>query len=464
LGIYTSTNPATGEVLATFPEISDEEINALIGCAAMAHARWATTPAPDRAAVLRRVAELHHERLEHLAALLTLEMGKPITQARGEVKLVASIYEYYADHLAEFLEAQPLPITGEGTAVVRSEPIGALLGVMPWNFPYYQVARFAAPNLALGNTIIIKHARNCPQSALAIERILLEAGVPEGGYANAFISTAQVEGVIADDRIAGVSLTGSERAGEAIGAAAGRHLKRCVLELGGSDPFIVLDDADVERAATAAAGGRLFNNGQACTNSKRFLVDEKIYDAFLNHFADVMKAWIPSDPTQDECTIGPLSSADAAQELDDYVRDAVSQGARVLIGGREEGAEGAFYPPTILIDVPESAKAYRDELFGPVAVVHSVSGEDDAVRMANASPFGLGGSVFSGDRTRARAVAERLQTGMVAINSFTRSSPDLPFGGVKRSGMGRELARDGFIAFANQKLIRDPQSGAADRE
>jgi succinate-semialdehyde dehydrogenase / glutarate-semialdehyde dehydrogenase len=456
LGVYTTTNPATGEVLSTFPEITDGQIDALIECAATTQVGWAGAPVAERAAVLRRAAEIHRDRLEELAALLTLEMGKPITQARAEVKLVASIYQYYADHLAEFLADQPLPISGDGSAVVRSEPIGALLGVMPWNFPYYQVARFAAPNLALGNTVIVKHARNCPQSALAIEQVLAEAGVPEGAYANAFISSAQVEQVIADDRIAGVSLTGSERAGEAIGAAAGRYLKRSVLELGGSDPFVVLDDADVAQAATVAAAGRLYNGGQACTASKRFIVDEKVFDEFLTHFADAMKEYTASDPSQDDCVLGPLSSAEAARELDEYVQDAVAHGARVVVGGREEGTEGAFYPPTILVDVPEVAGAYRDELFGPVAVVHPVADEDAAVRLANDSPYGLAGTVFSGDRDRARAVADRLVTGMVGINSLIRSAPDLPFGGVKRSGVGRELARDGFIAFANQKLVRDP--------
>jgi succinate-semialdehyde dehydrogenase/glutarate-semialdehyde dehydrogenase len=462
LGVYTTTNPATGEVMATYPEITDGEIDTLIERAATAQTEWAGTPAEERAAILRRAAQIHRERPDELAALLTLEMGKPITQARAEVMLVASIYEYYADHLAEFLSDQPLPFAGEGTAIVRSEPVGALLGVMPWNFPYYQVARFAAPNLALGNTVIVKHARNCPQSAMAIEEVLREAGVPLGGYANAFISSAQVEKVIGDERIAGVSLTGSERAGQAIGAAAGRHLKRSVLELGGSDPFIVLDDADVEHAATVAAAGRLYNGGQACTASKRFIVDEKVFDEFLSHFADAMKSYAPSDPTQDGSTMGPLSSADAARELDEYVQDAVAQGARVVIGGREEGADSAFYPPTILVDVPEQAGAYRDELFGPVAVVHPVTDEDAAVRLANDSPFGLAGTVFSRDRQRARGVANRLATGMVGINSLIRSAPDLPFGGVKRSGVGRELAKDGFIAFANQKLVRDPAAEGDD--
>lgn len=463
MGVYTSSSPTTGEILATYPEINDDDVDALVQRAATTQRQWASSPAQHRSATLRRVAEIHRERKDELAALLTLEMGKPITQARSEVQLVASIYEYYADHLEEFLGDAPLTISGEGSAIVRSEPIGALLGVMPWNFPYYQVARFAAPNLTLGNTVIVKHSRNCPQSALAIEEVLREAGVPEGGYANAFISSPQVAKVIGDERIAGVSLTGSERAGEAIGAAAGRALKRCVLELGGSDPFVVLDDADVAQASTVAAAGRVYNGGQACTASKRFIVDTSVYEEFLSHFTDAMKAYVPSDPTTDECTLGPLSSADAARELDDYVQDAVSHGARIVIGGREEDDESAFYPPTVLVDVPESARAYHEELFGPVAVVHSVADDETAVQMANDSAFGLAGTVFAGDRERARAVADRIETGMVGINSLIRSAPDLPFGGVKRSGVGRELARDGFIAFANQKLVRDPEAEGVSR-
>lgn len=459
MGVYTTTNPATGELVATYPEITDGELDVLIERASSTQKDWASTSPDERAAILRRVGELHRERVDDLAASLTLEMGKPITQARGEVRLVASIYEYYADHVNEFLEDQPLPIAAEGSAVVRAEPIGPLLGVMPWNFPYYQVARFAAPNLALGNTVLIKHARCCPQSAMAIEEVLREAGVPEGGYTNAFISSSQVEAAIGNELIAGVSLTGSERAGESIGAAAGRNLKRCVLELGGSDPFVVLDDVDVDQAAAAAADGRLYNAGQVCTASKRFIVEEKVFDQFLARFSAAMESYVPSDPAQDGCVLGPLSSAEAAQELDEYVQDAVAKGARVVTGGREPGAEGAYYPPTVLVDVPEEARAYRDELFGPVAVVHSAHDQEDVIRLANDSPFGLAGSVFSGDRERARAVADRIETGMIGINSLIRTSPDMPFGGVKRSGMGRELAKDGFLAFANQKLVRDPAAG-----
>nr|BAH56678.1 6-oxohexanoate dehydrogenase [Rhodococcus sp. HI-31] len=456
MGVYTTTDPATGEEVAQYPEISDAELDELIGRSAAAYRSWRTTPLEQRRAVLARAAEIHREQADELAALLTLEMGKPITQAKGEVALVASIYQYYADHAEEFMADEPLDIAGSGTAVVRTEAIGPLVGVMPWNYPYYQVARFAAPNIALGNTIILKHARNCPQSALAIERVLTEAGLPDGVYLNAFISSAQVAAAIADPRIQGVSLTGSEKAGSAVGEVAGRHMKKCVLELGGSDPFIVLGDADVDAAASAAVVGRLGNGGQACTASKRFLVEEPVYDEFVRKFLDGMTGWQPSDPASPETKLGPLSSRSAVDELDELVQDAVSHGAEVLTGGDRPDEKGAYYPPTVLVGVTPEMRAYHEELFGPVAVVHRVGSLDEAIEAANDSPFGLSSSVFTSDPQKADRVAEELETGMVWINSTSKSSPDLPFGGVKRSGVGRELARFGFNEFANKKLVRNP--------
>ncbi|EME66857.1 6-oxohexanoate dehydrogenase [Rhodococcus ruber BKS 20-38] len=456
MGVYTTTDPATGEEVAQYPEISDAQLDELIGRSAAAYRSWRTTPLEQRRAVLSRAAEIHREQADELAALLTLEMGKPITQAKGEVALVASIYQYYADHAEEFMADEPLDIAGSGTAVVRTEAIGPLVGVMPWNYPYYQVARFAAPNIALGNTIILKHARNCPQSALAIERVLTEAGLPDGVYLNAFISSAQVAAAIADPRVQGVSLTGSEKAGSAVGEVAGRHMKKCVLELGGSDPFIVLGDADVDAAAAAAVVGRLGNGGQACTASKRFLVEEPVYDEFVRKFLDGMISWQPSDPTSPETKLGPLSSRSAVDELDELVQDAVSRGAQVLTGGDPRDEKGAYYPPTVLVGVTPDMRAYYEELFGPVAVVHRVGSLDEAIEAANDSPFGLSSSVFTSDPQKADRVAEELETGMVWINSTSKSSPDLPFGGVKRSGVGRELARFGFDEFANKKLVRNP--------
>nr|AAR27825.1 6-oxohexanoate dehydrogenase [Rhodococcus sp. TK6] len=456
MGVYTTTDPATGEEVAQYPEISDAELDELIGRSAAAYRSWRTTPLEQRRAVLARAAEIHREQADELAALLTLEMGKPITQAKGEVALVASIYQYYADHAEEFMADEPLDIAGSGTAVVRTEAIGPLVGVMPRNYPFYQVARFAAPNIALGNTIILKHARNCPQSALALERVLTEAGLPDGVYLNAFISSAQVAAAIADPRIQGVSLTGSEKAGSAVGEVAGRHMKKCVLELGGSDPFIVLGDADVDAAASAAVVGRLGNGGQACTASKRFLVEEPVYDEFVRKFLDGMTGWQPSDPASPETKLGPLSSRSAVDELDELVQDAVSHGAEVLTGGDRPDEKGAYYPPTVLVGVTPEMRAYHEELFGPVVVVHRVGSLDEAIEAANDSPFGLSSSVFTSDPDKADRVAEELETGMVWINSTSKSSPDLPFGGVKRSGVGRELARFGFNEFANKKLVRNP--------
>ena len=455
MGVYTTTNPATGEAVKTFPEISDTELRELITRSEAAYRSWRTSSLEARRTVLARAAEIHRERADELAALLTLEMGKPIAQAQGEVALAGSIYQYYADHVEEFMADEPLNISGSGTAVVRTEPIGPLVGVMPWNFPYYQVARFAAPNIALGNTIILKHARNCPQSALAIERVLTEAGLPDGVYLNAFISSSQVADAIADPRIQGVSLTGSEKAGAAVAEVAGRNLTKCVLELGGSDPFIVLDDADLDTAAAAAATGRLGNAGQACTSSKRFLVQAGVYEEFVRKFVDQMASWTPDDPTSADTKIGPLSSESAAEELHELVEDAVSRGAEVLLGGGRTDGDGAFYRPTLLGGVTPEMRVYREELFGPAGVVYRFETLEDAIELANDSPYGLSSSVFTNDDEKAEQIAASLETGMVWINSTSKSAPDLPFGGVKRSGFGRELARFGFNEFANKKLVRN---------
>lgn len=456
MGVYTTKNPATGDATAEYREIPDAELDELIASSAAAYRSWRTTALEQRRDVLARTAKIHREQAEELAKLLTLEMGKPIAQARGEVELVASIYQHYADHLEQYLADEQLGIQGSGTAVVRTEPIGPLVGVMPWNYPYYQVARFAAPNIALGNTIILKHARNCPQSALAIERVLKEAGLPEGVYQNAFISSSQVAAAVADPRVQGVSLTGSEKAGSAVGEVAGRHMKKYVLELGGSDPFIVLEDADIDAAAAAAAVGRLANGGQACTASKRFLIQDAVYDEFVAKMLTAMGQWPHGDPTHQETKLGPLASVSGVDELEELVLDAVSQGAEVLLGGARPAQAGAYYPATVLAGVTREMRAFDEELFGPVAVVHRVSSLEEAIELANDSPFGLSSSVFTADPQKANRVAEDLETGMVWINSTSKSSPDLPFGGVKSSGVGRELARYGFNEFANKKLVRHP--------
>lgn len=453
MSAYKTINPSTGETLEEHELIGDEAVEDILARSASEFLSFRALPLAERTTVLRRTAELHRERIEELAEILTVEMGKPITQARGEVTLVASIYEYYADNAERFLAEEQLEIAGGGEARVRTEPIGPLLGVMPWNYPYYQVARFVAPNLALGNTIILKHARNCPRAALAIERILHDAGLPRDAYINAFVDSRQVGMIVADDRVRGVSLTGSEKAGAAVGEIAGRHMKKYVLELGGSDPFIVLGDADIDSAVAAGVIGRYANGGQACTASKRFIVVDAVYDEFARKFIAAVAEIVTGDPMDAETFLGPLSSAGAGDELDEIVQDAVARGARLHSA---PGAQrvGAFYPPIVLTDVTSEMRAFEEELFGPAAVLYRVPSPQAAVQLANASPFGLASSIFTADAGLAEAVAQELETGMVWVNATSRSAPDLPFGGVKRSGVGRELARFGIDEFANKKLVR----------
>lgn len=454
--MYRSINPATGEELASYPETTDAEVREALDRAGDAYREWKVTPLAERVELVRRIARLHRERTDELAELTTLETGKPIAQARGELGIVADIYDYYADHAAEFLADEPLPVAGPGSAVVRTEPVGVLIGIMPWNFPHYQVARFVAPNLVLGNTILLKHARNCPQSALATERLIRDAGAPTGVYANLFASNEQIAELIADPRVQGVSLTGSERAGSAVGEVAGRHMKKAVLELGGSDPLIVLEDADVERAAADAARGRMSNAGQVCTASKRMIVVDSVYDEFVEKFIANMRAYETGDPEDPTAVLGPLSTFDARDGVAEIVDDARQKGATVHTGGVTPDGPGAYYPATVLSDVTPGMRAFSEEIFGPVGVVYRVGSADEAVELANSSAYGLSGSVYSADTERARAVAESLEVGMAAINSLNVSSPELPFGGVKRSGIGRELSRYGLNEFANKKLIRNP--------
>jgi acyl-CoA reductase-like NAD-dependent aldehyde dehydrogenase len=385
---------------------------------------------------------------------MTLEMGKPVTQAKGEIELSASIFEYYATKGPDLLADEVLDIAGSGKAIVRTAPIGALLGIMPWNFPYYQAARFVAPNLLLGNTILLKHAANCPQQALRLAEILDLAGAPAGVYQNVFATTDQVATMIASPLLQGVSLTGSERAGSAVGELAGRHMKKAVLELGGSDPFIVLPGADVDNATTAAVAGRFGNAGQVCTSSKRMIVESSVFDEFLHGFVAKAGQWQIGDPTREDTKLGPMASLAARTDLIDQVEDAVAKGAKVHLGGQVPDGPGAFYPATVLTGVTPEMRAYREELFGPVAVLYQVNSVDDAIAMANDSPYGLGSAVFTGDLDQADVVADRLDVGMVGVNTTVKSAPDLPFGGVKNSGIGRELGRFGLDEFANKKLVR----------
>ncbi len=442
---YAVTDPATGEVVATYPTATDAEIAAAVDAAANAGATWAkTSTVAERAALVRRVAELHTERREELADIIVREMGKPRDQSLGEVDFSAAIYEYYADNAEVFLAEESVDLLdGTGSAVITRGPIGVLLGIMPWNYPYYQVARFAGPNLAVGNTILLKHAPQCPESATALQRIFLDAGFPEGAYVDIRATNEQAADIIADPRVAAVSLTGSERAGAAVAEIAGRNLKKCVLELGGSDPFILLSTSDLDATVEAAVAGRLDNTGQACNAAKRFVVAEGLYDEFVEKFTAQMLAAADG--------IAPLSSLRAAEGLQAQVEAAVAGGATLASGGERNGA---FFPPAVLTGVGKENPAYHQEFFGPVAIVHKASSEDAAVAIANDTPFGLGSYVFTTDAEQARRVADKIDAGMVFVNGVGAEGVELPFGGIKRSGFGRELGRFGIEEFVNKKLIR----------
>lgn len=453
---YATVDPTTGRLVREFDTMSDTEVGRALAAAHEAYLSWRAVEVKDRAALLVRVAALYREHAEELAELMTLEMGKPVVQGRGEVELSASIYEYYATSGPDLLGDEVLDIAGSGRALVRTAPIGVLLGVMPWNFPHYQVARFVAPNLLLGNTILLKHATSCPQQGLRIAELLEEAGAPAGTYQNVLASIDQVAEMIADPILQGVSLTGSERAGSAVGALAGKHLKKAVLELGGSDALIVLAGADLPRAAAAAVTGRFGNAGQVCTASKRMIVEDSVWDEFVDAFVTLTADWQTGDPRDEATRLGPMSSLQARADLAAQVDDAIAKGATVLAGGVLPDGPGAYYPATVLTGVTPQMRAWHEELFGPAAVLHRVASVDEAVRLANDSPYGLGAAVFARDEAQASYVADRLDVGMVGLNTTIRSAPDLPFGGVKNSGIGRELGRFGLDEFANKKLVRIP--------
>lgn len=445
MSVYAVTDPATGEVVRHYPTATDDDIEQALTTADRTYREWSTTlTVDDRAALIRRVAELHITHKDALAQIIRREMGKPLDQAVGEVEFSAAIYGFYAENAAQFLADENIDlIEGHGSAFVRRRALGVLLGIMPWNYPYYQVARFAGPNLVLGNTILLKHAPQCPESAAALHQIFGDAGFPEGAYVNIYATNEQIADVIADPRVQGVSLTGSEKAGAAVAEIAGRNLKKVVLELGGSDPFIVLSTDDIDRTVQAAVVGRLENTGQACNAAKRIIVIADLYDEFLTKFTESVLAQADR--------LAPLSSAAAAERLGEQVDRAVADGARFATVGQRDGA---FFPPGVLTDVSRRSKSYREEFFGPVAAVYQVADEDEAVAVANDTPFGLGSYVYTTDAEQAQRVADRLEAGMVFINAVGAEGAELPFGGVKRSGFGRELGRYGIDEFVNKKLIR----------
>jgi len=453
MSTYLVTNPATGETGSQFTSATAAQLGVAMQAADDAHSGWSrSTTVAQRSVLMERVAQLHRDRREVLAEIIVREMGKPLEQALGEVDFSADIYSYYATNGEKFLADEDLELMdAEGTAFVRRSSLGVLLGIMPWNFPYYQVSRFAGPNLVLGNTIILKHASQCPESAAAIEQIFLDAEFPVGAYQNVYADSDQIATMIADPRIVGVSLTGSERAGAAVAEVAGRNLKKVVLELGGSDPFVLLSTDDMDAAVDAAVAARIDNNGQACNAAKRFIVLAEHYDTFVEKLSAKVGAIVPGDPMDADTFLGPLSSLDAAVTLQEQLDRAVAQGAVVQVSGARNGN---YFPGAVLTGVTPKNDAHTEEFFGPVAIVYSAKDEAEAVSIANDTPFGLGSYLFTTDPAQALRVADQIDAGMVFVNGVGLDSPELPFGGVKRSGFGRELGRFGIEEFVNRKLIR----------
>ncbi|MBU5616248.1 NAD-dependent succinate-semialdehyde dehydrogenase [Psychrobacter sp. TAE2020] len=452
---YQVNNPATGELQATYPVASDNDIQQAIKNADQAYQDWRHVPLSERSALLHKVANIYLERQDELARIVATEMGKPVAQAKGEIGLVAEIYRYYADNAEQLLATSEI-VVDEGMAKVEKHPVGALLGIMPWNYPHYQVARFVAPNVMAGNTIILKHAPQCPNTAEVIVEILKDAGLPDGVYNNIFATNEQAATIIQDKRVQGISLTGSERAGAAVAKEAGGALKKVVLELGGSDAFIVTADADIEQAIEGAIVGRFGNTGQACNAAKRLIVVADVYDDFVKGFTAAVNAMTLADPLDEQTFIGPMSSKAAADNLQQQLDSAIKAGATVLIeGGKITDKPGAWFKPAVLTDVTDSMDVYRQELFGPVAVIYKAQDIDDAIKIANDVPFGLGASVQTQSPELAAEIADKLEVGMVTINAPSGTEASTPFGGVKRSGFGRELGTLGITEFLNYKLIRD---------
>ncbi|WP_315184033.1 NAD-dependent succinate-semialdehyde dehydrogenase [Corynebacterium durum] len=452
---YATTNPYTGETVKTFDTATPEEINQAINSTDAAFREWSQTPIEDRAALLSRAAEILRANKRDYAETLTLEMGKLIAEAEAEVELSAAILDYYAKFGAQHLAPRYLRAEGFGDQDVAlvNDPLGVLYAVEPWNFPYYQVIRISAPQTLAGNTILLKHASNVPQSALRMVELFRQAGFPDGVLTNIFASHEASEQILSDPRVRGVALTGSEGAGGAIASIAGKNLKKSTLELGGADAFVVLEDAEVEKAAKWAAFGRHWNAGQVCVSSKRIIVVDAVYDRFLTEYKKHVAEFVAGDPMDPATTLAPLSSQTAADDVLKQVEAARAEGATVEAIGAEVPEQGAFVRPMLITNIPEGSETSQAEFFGPISQVYRAKDEDDAVRIANDTPFGLGGSVFSTDIERARKIARRIDTGMVFINQPTGVKADIPFGGVKRSGYGHELIDLGIKEFVNEKVV-----------
>ncbi|MEQ8822531.1 MAG: NAD-dependent succinate-semialdehyde dehydrogenase [Sumerlaeia bacterium] len=449
---YRTLNPATGELLKSFPSASDADVENALEKATTAHHGWREANFDQRAAVLQNAATILEDRAEDLARLMALEMGKPLYEGRAEAKKCAWVCRHYADKAEQYL-APSIAETDGSEAFVRYDPLGPILAIMPWNYPFWQVFRFAAPNLMAGNTGLLKHSPNTPQCGLIIAEILREAGAPEGVFQTLLISTTQAARVIADHRVRGVTLTGSTGAGRAVGALAGKYLKPSVLELGGSDPFIVLDDADVAEAAKTGVASRCLNSGQSCIAAKRFLIHRDVYDDFLEAFNAEMSARKMGDPMDEETKLGPMARDDLRDGLAQQVADSLGVGARATVGGQRPDGPGFYYPGTVLTDIPINAPANSEELFGPVASVFRVEDEEEVISLANGTPYGLGCSLWTKDIGRAKELIAKIDTGAVFVNGLVKSDPRIPFGGVKDSGYGRELGREGILEFCNQKTV-----------
>jgi succinate-semialdehyde dehydrogenase / glutarate-semialdehyde dehydrogenase len=447
-----SVNPATGEVLETFTAVSGRELEGIIAQSHAAFLEWRTVPFKVRAERMRQAAQILRRRRAEFARTMTLEMGKPITQGEAEVDKCAWACDYYADSAEGFLAVQPRE-TDAKKSYVRFEPLGIVLAVMPWNFPFWQVFRFAAPALMAGNAGVLKHASNVPRCAVQIEEVFREAGFPRGLFSTALIESSAVAGLIDDPRIVAVTLTGSELAGSKVAERAGRAIKKTVLELGGSDPFIVLEDADLNVAANVAADARLVNSGQSCIAAKRFIVVEAVAEKFIPKFVDELRSRRMGDPLDRATQIGPQARIELRDELHRQVEESIKRGAQRLLGGEIPRGKGAFYPATLLVGVDKGMPAFDEETFGPVAAVIRAKDEADAVRLANDSRFGLGAALWTRDHTRAERLAAQIEAGAVFVNGLVKSDPRLPFGGIKKSGYGRELSEYGIREFVNIKSV-----------
>lgn len=462
---YQTINPFTNEVVKTYANATPEEIENALALGDERYHAWRREPIADRAQILHRIAALMRDHKDQLAKIATIDMGKLFTESQGEVELCAMIADYYADHGADLLAPTPITTQATGDAEIEKQATGIVMAVEPWNFPYYQIMRVFAPNFMVGNPMILKHASNTPGSAAAFEQLVNEANAPRGTFKNLFLSYDQIGDIIADPRVQGVALTGSKRGGQAVAKAAGENLKKNSMELGGSDAFIVLADADIDEAVNLAWRVRLYNAGQVCTSSKRFIVADSLYDQFVAALKEKFQAMVPGDPMDDQTTLAPMNSKRAKEKLQDQVDRTIAGGATVAYGNEPIDLPGQFFQPTILTDIQPDNPLFYEEMFGPVAQVYRVADDQAAIDLANNSELGLGGIVFSGDPVHGKQVAQQIETGMVFVNTFLSSLPELPFGGVKGSGYGREMSSLGLMAFVNEKLVvtaqkPDYQNGA----